>query len=400
MRLILIALLCLLMPGLAPGDNAAKEKEKKKKDRPIVVAGKSEVLRAMPKRFARLVAVDPVRRRVTLLIEGENLAKAWDVQPDAEIKVNGWWGRLDQLQVNDRVWAWFDVDRAKQPRGVRMLADELSEQAMIGGVAVESIKGDQLAVKSDREKARTLTVAAKEIRRGAEAGKLDSLKTGERVYLQSAGGKARLILDPAAFALRQSAQQQQLRKLWLSEGLPGQVLFLHVTGELEYLLDHEAMRWGRSLEPGMKVKLQTAKPIEAQVRIARPWRERTLVRLVMRGFDQADLQPGQRVGLIVPAPAAEVEKDPLPPDRGVTRPKEERVDWFLASIYCTCKVRGDGCTGHFYTLASCNPNACGMPNKTRQALAKMIDAGMTDDQIFAALLKERGPDLLRPHLLP
>jgi hypothetical protein len=60
------------------------------------------------------------------------------------------------------------------------------------------------------------------------------------------------------------------------------------------------------------------------------------------------------------------------------RTKEERLEWFLASIYCTCKVLGERCTGMFYTLASCNPNGCGMPNGMRTLLGKKIDAGMTD----------------------
>jgi hypothetical protein len=95
-----------------------------------------------------------------------------------------------------------------------------------------------------------------------------------------------------------------------------------------------------------------------------------------------------------------VESAALPPDIGQPRSKAERVEWFLASIYCTCGVPGDVCTGHFYTLASCNPNGCGMPNMMRREIAEMIDKGMTDRQIFEAILKEQGPGLLRPHLMP
>jgi hypothetical protein len=365
-----------------------------------VFAGKSEVLRAMPKRFARLVAVDAARRRVTLLLEKEDLPKVWNVSPDAEIKVAGFWGRLDQLPVNDRVWAWFRLDRDKQPTDVMMLADELSEQDMLGGVTVTSASATEIKLQSPRGGARTLGIAAKEVRRGKAMAALDSLKEGERLYVQTAQNQARVILDPAAFELRRQEQRSALRQRWLAEGLPGQVLFLHVTGEMEYLLDHEAMRWGRALKPGTKVTLQTPKPIAAQVRQVVPWRERTMVRLITAGADQADLAPAQRVSLLVPAPTAEIENDPLPPDRDQPRARAARIDWFLASIYCTCKVKGDGCTGHFYTLASCNPNACGMPNRMRRELGALIDKGLTDTQVFEALLKDHGPDLLRPHLLP
>jgi hypothetical protein len=92
---------------------------------------------------------------------------------------------------------------------------------------------------------------------------------------------------------------------------------------------------------------------------------------------------------------------PYPPDIDRPRTNAERVEWFLASTYCTCGVGRDICTDHFYTLASCNPNGCGMPNARRQEVAKMIDRGMTDRQIFdEELVKTNGPLLLRPHLKP
>jgi len=90
----------------------------------------------------------------------------------------------------------------------------------------------------------------------------------------------------------------------------------------------------------------------------------------------------------------------FPPDLDRPRTKAERVEWFLASIYCTCGVLGDRCTGHFYTLASCNPNACAMPNHMRGILLAKIDEGLSDRRILEDLLKEFGPDLFKPHLLP
>ena len=40
------------------------------------------------------------------------------------------------------------------------------------------------------------------------------------------------------------------------------------------------------------------------------------------------------------------------------------------------------------------------PGKTRKELEAMIDRGMPDRQIFDDLLKQRGPLMLQPHLLP
>jgi hypothetical protein len=395
---LVLAALFVLAGTVAKGaEPAAKSADKIKE-----IAGKSEFLRSVPKHFARLIAVDPAQGRVTLLIDGESLAKVWSLTPDAEVKLAGWWGRLDQLTVDDRVWVWFQTNRAKQPVAVSMICDELSEQDIHGpGVEVVSTDPASVTIKPVKGANRTLKAAGAEVFRGKQKMVHEGLAAASKIYVQSRADRARLILDPEAFEARRAEQKAALRQRWIDKGLPGTVTFLHqFTGELEFMLDHEAMRWGRALKPGDAVTIQTATPIKAVVKFARPWREHTRLQLVTAAADQGDLSLGQRVGLLVPAPPADIENALLPPDLDQARSKAERVDWFLASIYCTCKVKGDGCTGHFYTLASCNPNACGMPNHMRKAVAEKIDQGLTDRQIFEELLKEHGPILLKPHLLP
>src|SRR5262249_24748511 len=116
--------LCL---WLAAGLPARAADAKPVNDKVKEIAGTAEFLRRVPKHFATLKAIDPARHRVTLLIEGETLPKVWPLIPDVEVKVAGWWGRLDQFQAGDRVWVWFKTDRQKQPVAVSMLADELSQ---------------------------------------------------------------------------------------------------------------------------------------------------------------------------------------------------------------------------------------------------------------------------------
>ena len=127
---------------------------------------------------------------------------------------------------------------------------------------------------------------------------------------------------------------------------------------------------------------------------------RTVLRLVVGELESSELKIGERVSLKMTPPAEAVEASAYPPDADRPRARAERVEWHLASTYCTCGVGSDTCTGHFYTLASCNPNGCGMPNHRRDELAGMIDRGMTNRQIFDVLLKDAGPLLLRPHLMP
>jgi hypothetical protein len=366
------------------------EEFKRVNDKIKEVAGTAEFLRSVPKHFATLQAVDLRRRRVTLLIEGEKLPKVWPVAADAEIKVLGCWGRLEQFTLGDRVWVWFQTDRKKQAVAVAMLADEPSEQDIHGGsVTLVEHHDDSITIKWKKTERKLKT---------AEKG---ALPIGKPVYVQTNGEKARIVLDAAGFAAIRDDQKALLRKRWIDEGLPGTVTFLHrFSGEMELMLDHEAMRWGRSLKLGDKVTLVAEPPMPAIVKEVRPWRERTQLRLVVNSFDQTELTLGQRIRMKMATPSPDVDTAKLPPDLDRPRTKEERVEWFLASIYCSCGVAGDVCTGHFYTLASCNPNGCGMPRHMRQLVAEQIDKGLTDKQIFELLLKEHGPDLLRQHLEP
>jgi hypothetical protein len=302
------------------------------------VAGTAEFLRAVPKKWATVQAVDAKAGTVTLIIEGEKEPRAWPLTPDAEVKIAGWWGRLEQLTKGARVWVWFHTDRKKVATSIFMLADEASA-AMIHE-------------------------------------------------------------DKAADAARRDAQRAWLRGRWVADGLPGTVEFVHIAGEADVMLDHEAMRWGRSLKAGDKVSLAADPPIPAVVKDLRPWRERTQVRVVINGVDIAELKAGQRTHLKMTPPEKEIEESDYPPDMGRKRTRGERIEWFLASTYCTCKIGGDVCTGDFYTLASCNPNGCGNPNMTRKRIGELIDKGLDDKQIFDDLRAERGPLLTKPHLRP
>jgi hypothetical protein len=318
------------------------------------IAGTAEFLRLLPKPFATLQAVDPKNRSVMLLIDGEREAKSWSLEPDAEIKVDGWWGRLDQFRSGDRVWAWLKLDRKKHPVSVAMLADAASEADFHASL---------------RKNATASPSPVKSV-----AGDMDTKRAKQKAWLENR---------------------------WAKDGLPGTLTFLHVfSGELELTLDHEAMRWGRSLNLGDLVQLTADPPIKGVVKAVTPWRERTVVRVVVGELESSELKIGQRVALIMAPPSEAILASLYPPDLDKPRAKAERIEWLLASTYCVCGVDGDVCTGHFYTLASCNPNGCGMPNSMRGTLGKMIDRGLSDRQIFDELLQKHGPLLLRPHLAP
>src|SRR5690606_18269664 len=131
------------------------------------------------------------------------------------------------------------------------------------------------------------------------------LKTGGDVYVQSAGDQVQHILTAKEFEQLRNKQKAYLRERWRKDGLPGMVSFLHpLGGEMEVMLDHQSMRWGRYLKNGDKVTLKadnsSEKPIRATVRRVEPFRETTRLLLVTNsGIDQLNLQPGQRIHAIV-----------------------------------------------------------------------------------------------------
>src|SRR5262249_48313307 len=262
----------------------------------------------------------------------------------------GWWGRLDQFQAGERVWVWFTSDRQKRPAAVFMLCDEVTEQDIHGGGATaKSVANGSLSYISREQAARMVRMPI--------CTSFEAAKSDDHVFVQSAGDQAALIMDSKTFDAERGRQGQWLRERWTKEGLPGTITFVHIySGETDLMLDHEAMRWGRSLKAGDKVMVNTGSPINSVVKSVSPWRERTQLRLVINGLEITELTAGQRVFLKMPTPPAEVDSSPYPPDIDKERTKEERIEWFLANIYCTCKVGGDICTGDFYTLASCNPN--------------------------------------------
>src|SRR5262245_52559702 len=140
------------------GDDKAEKP--KPPDKAKEIAGTSEFLRSVPKHFAILKGINVAKRQVTLQVEGENLAKVWQLTPDAELKIAGWWARLDGFTVGDRVWAWFETNRDKQPVAIFMLCDELSEQDMHGpGIVIQSIDDKSIAVKPVKGDSRQLQMA-------------------------------------------------------------------------------------------------------------------------------------------------------------------------------------------------------------------------------------------------
>ncbi len=108
--------------------------QKPMKDRTVL-------LRQSPKHFVTVVRTDSAARTVELRIEGKNDTRTFGLTPDAEVKIHGSWGRLDQLVIGDRAWIWMHKGKQGEPGRIFVIADELSEQ-QIHGLPYEVITVD------------------------------------------------------------------------------------------------------------------------------------------------------------------------------------------------------------------------------------------------------------------
>jgi hypothetical protein len=375
-------LLALLLQDKPEPDPIAKER--------------TSLLRHSLKPHAAFLGVDK-DGRVRLRLENDPQEKEWALDPEAEVRVHGTWGAASDLVVGERIWAWVRVDRKDQPRAVFMIADEISEQDIHQvpySVASADPAARTIVVKrkldGKTEQSRTLRVAAS----------LAMPKEGAELYLQTAGEELVRTATAETLTALKREQTAKLEKRWRNSGLPGTVTGLHLlTGEIEVTLDHEAIRWARSLKAGDKVDLNLGKEVEASVIEIRPWYERTRVTMAAIGRDLSDVTVGRRLHLTIDAPSAEALRSPIPLDAGRPRDPAARAEWMLASTYCGCSIHGDVCTGMFYTLAACNTMTCNMPNQVRKFVRPLMEKGMSDAEIFERMEKEFGASIWKPHLL-
>jgi hypothetical protein len=374
-----------------------------------ILKERATLLRSANKLYAVFLDADPVKREIRLRSEESGEEMTWTLDADAEIRVHGWWGGLEDFHRGDRLWFWVRPAHDGAPHAVFMAADEISEQDIHQipyalGLVNAATRRVELRRKLDGKNEEVRSVELSAALTLSEEGELvlgsARAKSGDTVFVQTSGREIRRWVSPDGLAEMKRIQKQLLEARWRTSGLPGTVTGLHaLSGEIEILLDHEGMRWGRYLRSGDAVKIHLEKDVEAVTLEVRTWNERTRIMLAAAGKEIADVTLGRRLRISVPEPPPEILASSLPSDAGRVHEGSLRAEWVLASTYCSCSIAGDGCTGMYYTLASCNGMTCGMPNRVRKFLAPLIEKGLPDKDLFEAMEREFGPAIRKPHLL-
>jgi hypothetical protein len=194
-----------------------------------------------------------------------------------------------------------------------------------------------------------------------------------------------------------AAQYRQMAQRLAKEGIPGEIVAQRESGaDAAMLLYRPGGDWARALQPGDPVRVAVGSaPVDATVRKVQPWGEKTRLAVAFAGSPPA-LRQRQPARLFLAQLSETLPQ--LPAGLGRSRSKEERIDWLLSSIYCTCGQGPDSCTGHLYTLIMCHPKSCPMPAMVREKLGALIDQGKSDAEVIAQLEKEQGPLVRQIHL--
>jgi len=189
-----------------------------------------------------------------------------------------------------------------------------------------------------------------------------------------------------------------------SRGLAATVL-TNSPGQMVLMVRRADAWFARRVRPGEAVQISAAGSEDVATRSdpgsavsvldVRP--DYSRVRISVRG-SSASSETFRRGDLVfISAKIPEVIDLDTPPDLGRKREKEERIDYFLSTIYCPCGMIGTSCAGHWNTLAACKLHACGMPNLMTKQLQKWIEGGKEDSEIFALLRSEHGRQVIAIH---
>ena len=313
-------------------------------------APKGNYYRSMPKSLARLLCRDAAARTVTFVWEANNTEHTLALRPDAEIMRFGFWASLDDFQPDDRIYLCIDVDHTDRWLDVHSLLDGISTQAIFGDqytVKAWDVAHAQGELVQDGGKKATVAV---QIGPALAARKDEStVAVGQKVYWNARyeGDKTAVtdVLNAAAFARARREQVQRYFERLAKDGLDAIVNDTDsIDGRLVVTVWRSGALWARTLQ--MHDSVQVVKcgdenpAIDAVVFESRPDYAKAKVRLVVEGKPLMTLRPGDEVRLRI-KPPADLDPD-LPPDLGRFTARNDRISWFLSTVYCTCGMPHDG----------------------------------------------------------
>ncbi len=355
------------------------------------------------KTTGHLVNVDAAEKSVTVFTDHDKKEHELSLTPQTEYHVEGAFGSLSDFSPGQSAYVIATVNEKKEMTGLHALADDFSMQAMSRPFVLKEYdqkNGRLMFVDEKSRKPATELKVSTSTRFLVEPSA--AVQPGRAYYFTSThDGVDRFameLLDESTFAARTSQRLQRQRDELLKHGLKGTVLNMDASSHRAEVMIRRSDTWfARSWKVNEAVQLMaTAQPtVACRVAEVHPDYARVRIRLDFAGHATPDVRLGDEVAIFGKLPdKVDFES---PPDLGRFTGRQERIDYFLSTIYCSCGMLGSSCAGHWNTLAACQLHGCGMPNLITKLIGERIDAGKPDEAILAELIERNGRNILRLH---
>ena len=348
---------------------------------------------------AKLVKKERGAKSVIVFTENDNKEHALLITPQTEFHVEGAWGTLADFDAGQSVYLIASTN--KEGATAHALTDELSYQAMTRPYVLKEFKEGMLLFED--EKGRLAPIHLKVNRetklRGVEPR---SLKAGRELYFNSRwSGSERTVtavMDRATMDQRRMTRLQNQLESVRKEGLRGTILDTDSSNHQMSVLVRRSDSWyARFCKIGDKVGVRTGGggKVKSTVVEVRPDYSRMRIRLEVPNSGLGEAQPGA-AAILFPTLPEKMDFDATP-DLGRFAGRQDRIDYFMSTLYCPCGMLGSSCAGHWNTLAACKLHGCGMPNLLTKVIGEKIDAGKSDQVILDDLVRLNGTNVIRIH---
>ena len=357
------------------------------------------------KTTGRIIRLDDAGKTVTAFADSDKKEHLVRLTPHTEFFVHGAWGTAADFVPGQRIYLIVLTDDQKEWTTAHTMADEISMQAMSRPFVLKQYaEHDHKLLFTDEKERKAPADLITNAQTHFAVLNHEPLQSGQAYYFNSREQNnthlAMAVLDAGSFDAERRTRLKQQRDLAAENGLVATILEVDEPNHQVALLVRRADAWyARLLKINDHVAVKSADRQSAgsQFTVAdvRPDYARMRVRLEAGSSEMAQFRRGEEVRLLMKIPEA---VDPeMPPDLGRFIERQERIDYFLSTVYCSCGMMGTSCAGHWNTLAACKLHGCGMPNLMTKLLGDWIDSGKNDGEIMEALIKREGKIALRPH---
>jgi len=349
-----------------------------------------------------LIKINRAAQSVTVLTDFDKKEHFVQMTPQTEFHVEGAWGDLENFRPNQNVYLILAKNEKGEVSIAHALADEISMQSMSRPYLVREQDREKGWLRLVDEQSRNPVVNLEITGETKQLARRSDIQTGDKYYFNStrSGSSARALalMDEPNFQAHRHERLLAHRKAVKKYGMLATVLDSDAANNCVTLLVRRSDAWyARWLKPNdiVELKVDPSEKVSCKIVEARPDYSRIRVRLNLGAFHIPAVQPGQSAAMFAEIPA-QTSFD-TPPDLGRFIKRQDRIDYFMSTIYCPCGMIGNSCAGHWNTLAACKLHGCGMPNLITKFVGEQIDAGKSDEAILAELVERNGEKVLKLH---